>query len=230
MQRLAWKNDLIAKVEARLEETAQAVPPENAWAGINFETDEYRRVTATGRLRHDLEVQIYALTDKSPEGQGGPGYWVITPLERADGSVILINRGFVPPDRQNPATRVSGLTEGEVAVTGLLRTREQPSMFSPPNEPSGDSWFVRDPEAIAAAKGLKRVAPFFIDADATPNNGGLPIGGMTRIAFPNRHFEYALTWYGLAATLVGVYIAFVVGRLRQRSSASTDLASRQPDH
>ena len=57
--------------------------------------------------------------------------------------------------------------------------------------------------------------PFFVDADAEPANpGGFPRGGATRLVLPNRHLEYALTWYGLALTLIGVFTAFARGRLR----------------
>ena len=215
LERLAWKEGLIARVEARIHREPVEPPAEADWPQVDYEHDEYRRVSVQGRLRHDLEVQVYALIDTAPDGSGGPGYWVITPLVTADGSTILINRGFVPTDRRSPATRAEGQVDGLVTVTGLLRLPEEAVLFTPANDPAKDSWFVRDPEAIAAAKGLVRVAPFLIDADATPNPGGLPRGGLTRIAFPNRHLEYALTWFGLAATLLGVFAAYAWGRLRR---------------
>ncbi|OYZ68721.1 MAG: surfeit 1, partial [Rhizobiales bacterium 24-66-13] len=88
------------------------------------------------------------------------------------------------------------------------------SWFVPANDPAHNAWFRRDPGEIAAARGLAKVAPFIIDADASANPGGLPQGGETRLTFPNRHLEYALTWYGLAVTLAGVYVAFVISRRR----------------
>lgn len=215
LERLAWKQALIAQVEARIHEPAAALPDEGDWPAVNFAQDEYRRVTAQGRFRHDLEVQVYALIDTAPDGSGGPGYWVVTPLALADGSYVLVNRGFVPVDRRAPATRAEGQVEGPVTVTGLLRMPEDAAMFTPPNDADRDSWFVRDPEAIAAAKGLLRVAPFLIDADTSANPGGLPRGGLTRVTFPNRHLEYALTWFGLAATLLGVFGALVWSRRRR---------------
>lgn len=215
LERLAWKQDLVGKVEARIHEPAQAAPAEADWPEINFEDHEYRHVAAQGRFRHDLEVQVYALVDAGSDGSGGPGYWVVTPLVMADGATILINRGFVPLDHRSPSSRAEGQVDGLVTVTGLLRMPEDSSMFTPENEPAKDSWFSRDPLAIAGAKGMLRTAPFLIDADATPNPGGLPVGGLTRIAFPNRHLEYALTWYGLAATLLAVFAAYAWGRLRR---------------
>lgn len=216
LDRLGWKEDLIAKVHARVDQPAMSLPPEGEWPKVSFENDEYRRVQVEGRFRHDLETQVYALIDAEPNGQGGPGYWIVTPLALPDGAYVLINRGYVPTDRRDPATRSEGQEEGQVTITGLLRMPEQPSSFSPPNEPEKESWFVREPDAIASARGLVRVAPFLIDADASANPGGLPRGGLTRIAFPNRHMEYALTWFGLAASLLGVFIAYVWTRLRRR--------------
>nr|WP_281417863.1 SURF1 family protein [Ancylobacter dichloromethanicus] len=215
LERLAWKEQLIAQVEARVHQAPVELPPEANWGQIDFAKDEYRRVTAQGRFRHDLEVQVYALVDQEPDGFGGPGYWVVTPLGLGDGSFVLVNRGFVPLDRKAPATREEGQVEGLVTVTGLLRLPEEAALFTPANDAATDSWYVRDPEAIGSAKELVRVAPFLIDADAAPNPGGLPRGGLTRIAFPNRHLEYALTWFGLAASLLGVFAAYAWGRLRR---------------
>ncbi|MCB4769018.1 SURF1 family protein [Ancylobacter sp. Lp-2] len=214
LERLAWKQGLIAKVDARIHEAAVPVPDEQDWDEVDFEDDEYRRVNVTGRFRHDLEVQVYTLADQTPDGGGGPGYWVITPLVTAEGAAILINRGFVPMRLKNPAERTQGQVDGAVTVTGLIRMPEEGGLFTPSNDPGKDAWYVRDPFAIGEAKGLLRVAPFLIDADAAPNPGGWPQGGLTRIAFPNRHLEYALTWFGLAASLAGVGVAVLWRRRR----------------
>ncbi|WP_018389783.1 SURF1 family protein [Ancylobacter sp. FA202] len=215
LERLAWKESLVAQVEARIHQAPVPLPPEADWGQIDFANDEYRRVTAQGRFRHDLEVQVYALVDQAPDGSGGPGYWVVTPLGLPDGAFVLVNRGFVPLERKDPATRLEGQVDGLVTITGLLRLPEEAALFTPANDAATDSWYVRDPDAIASAKGLVRVAPFLIDADASANPGGLPRGGLTRIAFPNRHLEYALTWFGLAASLLGVFAAYAWGRRRR---------------
>lgn len=217
LERLAWKESLIATVEARIHAPAVPAPEEADWSKVDFGRDEYRHVSATGRFLHEREVQVYALIDEGINGApGGPGYWVVTPLEMADGAVILVNRGFVSLDLRDPATRSEGQVDGVVTVTGLLRLPEEPGMFQPGNNAATNQWFVRDPVAIATARDLLRVAPFLIDADGAPNPGGWPLGGQTRLAFPNRHLEYALTWFGLAATLAGVFIAFAIARVRRR--------------
>lgn len=198
VERRAWKLDLIARVDQRV--AAAPVAPPSDWAGIDADRDEYRHVRISGRFLNDREAQVVASTAK------GAGYWVLTPLQAADGTVILVNRGFVPTENRDPATRAAGHVDGPVTVTGLLRITEPKGGFLRSNDPAAERWYSRDVAAIAAARGLTNVAPYFVDADATPNLGGLPIGGLTVISFPNSHLVYAVTWFGLAAAL-----AFGVG-------------------
>jgi surfeit locus 1 family protein len=195
VQRLAWKRDLIDRVEARIHASAVAAPARSEWLAFDARDAEYRRVFARGTFLHQRETLVDALTDL------GPGSWVITPLQTADGT-MLVNRGFVPPDRRDVRARAAGQLEGKVTVTGLLRASEPAGRILRPNEPARERWFSRDVAAIASARGLADVAPFFIDAEATSNSGGTPIGGMTVVRFRNAHLAYAATWFGLAALCV----------------------------
>jgi surfeit locus 1 family protein len=192
VERRAWKLDLIERVNARVNAPPQPVPPPAEWASLDPREAEYRRVRASGEFLHDRETLVDALTER------GPGRWVLTPLHTAEGT-ILVNRGFVPPDRRAPETRTAAQVTGEVTVTGLLRRTEPDGRVLRPNRPAENRWFSRDVQAIARARGLEQVAPFFIDADAASNPGGVPVGGLTVIAFRNTHLIYALTWFGLAA-------------------------------
>ncbi|MGJ4951900.1 SURF1 family protein [Bradyrhizobium sp. HKCCYLS20291] len=196
VERRAWKLDLSDRVERRIHAEAVPVPDRVAWPAINRSDDEYKRVTLSGRFLYDRETLVQALTVE------GPGYWVVTPLQTADG-VVLVNRGFVPPDRRDVASRRAGNPDGPVSVTGLLRISEPGGGFLRHNDPAANRWYSRDVAAITATRGLRDVAPFFIDADAAPNPGGYPIGGLTVIAFPNNHLVYALTWFTLALMLAG---------------------------
>lgn len=200
VQRRAWKLDLIARVDARIHAAPKLVS-----AGASFQPgDAYTRVRSQGVLLNDRETLVQAVTDQ------GPGWWVMTPLRTPTG-VILINRGFVPPERRDPRTRLSGDPTGSVTITGLLRASEPGGAFLRANDPAADRWYSRDTAAIGRARGLSGVADFFIDADATPNPGGYPIGGLTVVKFRNAHLAYALTWFGLAALcLVGIGV--VLGR------------------
>jgi len=196
VQRLSWKLDLIARVEARVHRDAVPAPPASQWPDISAEKDEYRHVTASGTFDHAKTVLVQAVTEL------GAGFWVMTPLARDDGSTVLINRGFVPADRRDPASRAAGDLSGPVVITGLLRIAEPGGGFLRSNDAASGRWYSRDVAAIGAAEGLGNVAPYFIDADATPNPGGLPVGGLTVVSFRNSHLVYALTWFVLAAMSV----------------------------
>ncbi len=192
VQRLFWKLDLIARVDARVQAQAVPAPSRAEWEAVGAEKDEYRRVTVTGDFEHGKTVLVQAVTER------GAGFWVLTPMHRQDGSTVLINRGFVPADRRDASDRAQGNIAGAVEVTGLLRMSEPGGAFLRSNDPANERWFSRDVAAIAASKGLVDVAPYFVDADATPVAGGLPIGGLTIVRFRNSHLVYALTWYTLA--------------------------------
>lgn len=186
IERLAWKRELIARVDARV----HAAPVAPNWSAVT-DSDAYRRVRVTGTFDHAAETLVKAVT------QQGEGFWIVTPLCTAKG-VVLINRGFVPGDRRAPAARGAGQVAGPVTVTGLLRITEPGGAFLRSNDPAANRWYSRDVAAIARAHRLGPVAPFFIDADATPNPGGYPVGGLTVVRFSNNHLVYALTWFGLA--------------------------------
>lgn len=210
VERGGAKKRLIARVETRVNEAPQPLPAESAWASMSPKTYEYQKVTAKGRFRHDLEARLHGLRQGDRPGQPTlQGFYILTPLVLADGSMVIVNRGFVPTERVDPATRAQGQLEGEQAVTGLLRSPEARGWFVPPDEPARNAWFTRDPGSIAAAKGLSRVAPFVLEADRTPVPGGLPVGGNTRISFPDNHLQYAVTWFSLALGLIVVFVVWV---------------------
>lgn len=145
------------------------------------------RVTGSYLPRSDTFTQ--AVTER------GAGFWAMTPLVTSHGTV-LINRGFVAAGGQRaPETRPP---VGCVTVTGLMRASEPGGGFLRTNDPIADRWFSRDVEAIARARGLGRVAPFFIDAEASPDPHASPVGGLTVVRFANNHLVYALTWFALA--------------------------------
>ncbi|MGI9498732.1 MAG: SURF1 family protein, partial [Geminicoccaceae bacterium] len=121
----------------------------------------------------------------------------------------LVDRGWVPADKVHPASRPEGQLEGEVTISGIARYRaaDRPGAFTPDNDSAAGRWYHYDLDAMAGALGIA-LSPVVIEADGTANPGGLPIGGGTLVALPNNHLHYAITWYGLAAGLIGVYIVF----------------------
>lgn len=202
VQRLIWKLDLIERVDARVHAEPTAPPP--ASAGVNAADDEYRHVRVSGTYQNDKESFVQAVTSH------GPGFWVLTPLLTADGSYILINRGFVAPDRRDPSTRADGQIEGQTEVTGLLRMTEPRGGFLRENDAANDRWYSRDVTAIAAAKGVSPTATYFIDAEANAALSQAPVGGLTVVKFPNNHASYIFTWFALA--IMSAAAAFYVLR------------------
>ncbi|MBR0966256.1 SURF1 family protein [Bradyrhizobium diazoefficiens] len=211
IERRAWKLALIDRVEQRIHAPAQPIPSPGSWPAITTANDEYRHVSVTGRFMHDRETLVQAVTEE------GPGYWVLTPLQRDDGTQVLINRGFVPSERRDVSTRRDGNPDGQVEITGLLRMTEPKGGFLRNNAPEHNRWYSRDVAAIAAARGLHEAAPFFVDADAGSESGGGPIGGLTVVRFPNNHLIYALTWFALAFMLAGkLFVTFGGGVFRRQ--------------
>lgn len=192
VERRAWKHALIAAVEERSHSAPVAAPGPHGWGAVSARSDAYRRVRVTGRFDHRRETLVRATTEL------GAGYWVMTPLVTPK-FTVLINRGFVPPERRDAASRAAGQVAGDVTVTGLLRVTEPKGGFLRTNDPVGDRWYSRDVPAIVAARKLAMAAPYFIDADATRNPGRYPVGGLTVVRFSDNHLVYALTWFALAA-------------------------------
>jgi surfeit locus 1 family protein len=198
LERLEWKTNLIAERRAAIEAAPVPVPS-------TFEEAsrlEFHPVIAEGVFLNDKEIYLGAA---SPAG-GEPGLQLLTPLRLADGRIVFVNRGFIPSALKNPAKRGTGQLAGAVRVTGLLRLpKGRPGWLVPDNRPDLNYWFWVDLPAMEAATGLSGVAPFYIDADATPNPGGWPKGGVTPIDLPNDHLQYAITWFALAVAAVVVY-------------------------
>jgi surfeit locus 1 family protein len=210
VERLAWKRDLIARVEARIAAPAEPLPDPSTWPSLRPDDIEYRPVRLAGTFDHDREIHVFIAIGEPKGPFGGQGYFVVTPVTLDDGHVVFVNRGFVPLERKDPATRPDGQVTGRVEIEGLMRPPEKATWLSPEPDLGKNVWFVRDPQRMAEGTGVDpaRVAPFTVDARAGLSPGGLPQGGESVVSFPNNHLGYALTWFGLAAVLVGVTIAY----------------------
>ncbi|GGC62900.1 SURF1 family protein [Chelatococcus reniformis] len=213
LERRAWKTELLARIDARIHAAPTPLPPEAQWAQWTAAADEYRHVAATGRYRFDKQVLVRG---NSPRERGTvvAGFAVITPLELASGATVLVNRGFIAEEMRDALVPLDRRTDPAAAITGLMRASQARTSFTPADDPGRGEWFTRDITAIAAAEKLARTAPFIIDADAKPGQIEGPRGGLTVVNFPNDHLQYALTWFGLAAALAGVFVVFAVRRMR----------------
>ncbi|MGV3548315.1 SURF1 family protein [Rhizobium sp.] len=203
LERRQWKEHLLAEIEARRNAPPATLAEVEKRAADGADID-YLPMAVSGTFDHAREQYFFATDD------GQVGYYIYTPLRLADGRTLFVNRGFVPDAMKDPATRMAGQGEGPVTVTGLARTKlaEKPSWVVPENEPAKKLYFWKDLDAMAADAGVAgdKLVSLFLDADATPNPGGWPKGGVTQLDLPNNHLNYAFTWYGLAAVLVVVSV------------------------
>jgi surfeit locus 1 family protein len=205
LQRLQWKLALISTVDRHM--TAAPVSLDTILA-MRPDDAQYRRVTFRGRFDHAKEAYVFT-TDA-----GAAVYHVLTPFKADAGTILMIDRGEVPKEMLDPATRASGNPAGDVAVTGVWRAPDAPGLFTPAPDRRNRIWFARDLAAIAAADHLTLSAPVVIEADAAPNPGGWPKGGQTVVSFRNQHLSYAVTWFGLAIVLLCIWISYNISKGR----------------
>jgi surfeit locus 1 family protein len=222
VQRLAWKENLIATVEAR--RTMEPVSLERVETMLEEapQSIEFRPVSVAGRFLHDFEQHYYVTRE------GEVGWHIFTPMVLDDGRVLFVNRGFLPERLKRQDTRQDGLVDGEQRFDGLARTApdERPNSFVPDNDPAANIYFWKSLAQMREqlpAEYRDRVLPFFVDAGKGSNQGGRwPEGGSTRISFPNNHLQYAITWFALALALLGVGSYFLYARMRRSAEASGD--------
>ncbi|MEO0382857.1 MAG: SURF1 family cytochrome oxidase biogenesis protein [Pseudomonadota bacterium] len=222
MQRLAWKEDLIAQAETR--PTLPAIPlhelveeaglaPLPTYAEKEGADDEvaYRRVAVTGRFVGE-PVRVFTLLSDPVGPYEGPGYWIMQPFE-ADEHTVFVNRGFIPFELA-PAVTVRDAPTGIIRFEGLVRPDDLPDYFTPDPDYQQGLLYRRSIAQMMQASGVSVALPITIDMPASAI-GGLPQAGETKFNFSNRHFEYMLTWYGLAAVLLAVVSTVMVQRRRR---------------
>jgi surfeit locus 1 family protein len=205
LERLQWKLALIARVDGH---TAAVPLPLDRIMTMAPDEAQYRRVALSGRFDHGREAYVFT-TDA-----GAPVYHVLTPFTADDGKVLMVDRGEVPKEKLDPATRAPGNVTGETRVTGVWRMPDAPGLFTPPPDIARRIWYARDLAAIARTDHLTLAAPVVIEADAAPNPGGWPKGGQTVVSFRNQHLSYAVTWFGLALGLLGIWLAYHISKGR----------------
>ncbi len=225
LQRRTWKLDLIARVTERIHATPVAPPTAAQWPQLDVASLEYQAVRLQGRWLAQKTVLTQASTVL------GAGYWVLTPLQQADGTQVLVNRGFVPGAQRAQWQAPAPADDGPVSVDGLLRKSEVGGGFLRSNDPAQQRWHSRDVGAIAQAQQLERAAPFFVDAGIPalqapsaaelppPDSGPWPRAGLTVVRFSNSHLVYAFTWFGLALMVAGAAVLVARYERRQRTAA-----------
>ena len=199
VERLAWKNALIDRIESGMRAAPAPLPSRVE----NPAEWDFRRVSVTGQFLHDHELDLAA---RSMNGR--IGYQIVTPLKRDDGTLVLVNRGWIPLEKRDPASRPEGLPAGTVTVEGVARVPAERGWMQPDNDPAKNMWFWYDIPAMAAQAGGGNPLPVVIEAGDAANPGGFPIGGQTNVNIVNNHLQYAFTWYSFAITLIVIYFVF----------------------
>jgi surfeit locus 1 family protein len=215
IQRKAWKEALIASLTAQLAAPPAALPPAKDWPSLDEAGEAYHRVRFSAQFDYAHEALVFATGTAFRPDVSGPGYWVFTPARLGDGNVVIVNRGFVPDGRQNENARAAGNLPGSIDIVGAMRWPDARHWFTPNDDPAHNLWFSRDPQAIAAAKRLGAVAPFYVEQEAPLPPGGLPQPGRIVVALPDNHLQYAVTWYGLALVLVIMFASWAWSSSRE---------------
>ncbi|MEM1200667.1 MAG: SURF1 family protein [Pseudomonadota bacterium] len=204
LQRLAWKEGLIAHLETRL-----AAAPVSLPATLTQESD-FLRVKLRGTYDHAKAQYFYTLN------KGEIGWRVLTPFQPASGAPVMVDRGYVP-DAQKPLAAAD--QGGPVEVVGAVRLEYLPKvLFTPDNDPGANSWYWFDLAAVRTATGTAELRPMVLQLDTPDHSGQWPAAAALSPELSNKHFGYALTWFGLAITLLGVYIALIIQERRKRSA------------
>jgi surfeit locus 1 family protein len=205
MIRLPWKLQRIALMNSHL-----SAAPVDLDHVLKLEGDEaqYRHVILSGHFDHAKETYVFTT------GGGTGVYHVLTPFITDNGRALLVDRGLVTKERLDPSSRASGNVAGETQIIGVWRTPDRPGLFTPAPDLAHRIWYSRDLADIAANDRILLSVPVIIEADAAPNPGGWPKGGQTVVDLPNNHLSYAITWFGLALCLLGVWLAYHISKGR----------------
>jgi surfeit locus 1 family protein len=216
LDRKTWKENLIAAMTERLAREPADLPPRDRWGHLLQQREEFARVGFPAEFLPGEEALVYSASSAFRPDVKAPGYWVFAPARLAGGSLVIINRGYVPLDRKDASSRIEGAPRGSIDVVGIVRWPETRGMFTPADEPQNNVWYLRDIASIAAAKKWATAAPFYIEMEAPVPAGGLPLPGKLQVNLPDNHLQYAITWFGLALALAGVCLVWLVRRLRHR--------------
>ena len=203
MERREWKRDILDRIAVN--QAAAPMPLDELLQGDPLRR-EYGRVTLSGTFLNDKEFHLAARSRGNDVG-----IQVVTPARTDDGKIVLFDRGWVPSAKKDPAARPEGQIAGKVELTGIVRRTQVQRQFAPDNVPDKNVWFHVDVPLMRKMAGGTpdpTLDTFFLEADAKPNPGGVPIGGQTRLDIPNDHLQYAITWFGIALAMAGVYLAY----------------------
>lgn len=220
LQRRVEKHELIAALTERLAAAPVPLPPSSEWKDLSPARDEFRRVSFTATFVPKPDAMVYSSGSAVREDISGPGTWAFLPVRLADGSIVVVNAGFVQNTMQDRAQQdraVGRLVTGTpVVLTGYLRFPESAGALTPHEDIGKRLWFTRDQRAMALALGWGEVAPFYIDLESPVPAAGVPKPGPLVVHLKDDHLQYAITWFGLAAAVLIAFGFWMAGQRRAR--------------
>ena len=218
LQRRTDKHALIAALTERLAGAPGALPAAATWPALTPATDEFRRVSFMAILKPVPDAMVYSSGSGVRTDVPGPVTWAFLPAQLPSGETVVINAGFVQNTMQDRAQQDRAvqrlITGAPVAMTGYLRFPEAAGALTPNDDVKKRLWFTRDQRDMAKALGWGAVAPFYVDLEAPVPDSGIPKPGPLEVHLKDDHLQYAITWFGLAAAVLGAFGVWV----RQRSS------------
>ncbi|MFZ0841286.1 MAG: SURF1 family protein [Xanthobacteraceae bacterium] len=217
LQRKAWKEGLVAAMHERLAAAPVDLPPASQWASLNVDSAEFRRVKFHAQFTEGRGVYVYVAGSALRDDIKEPGYFAFAPARLDDGTAVVVNRGYIPMDQQ------IGWPAGTMEVVGYLRWPESRPWFLSDTNSASDTWFVRDHRTMAVAKAWGDVAPFYVDQESPVPALGLPRPAALTVNLRNDHLQYAVTWFGLAAVLVGCFVAWLITRRRNAAEPGEEV-------
>jgi cytochrome oxidase assembly protein ShyY1 len=215
IERKAWKENLIATLAERISASPSPVPLRGEWQKLIPGTDEFRRVRLRALFDPKHEARVYSGGAGLRDDVKGPGYFAFAPARLPDGSTVVVNRGHVDNPNPDASLKPVAVPADATEIVGVMRWPEQPGSFVAPHSDRQDLWFVRDHLAMAQRDGWGEVAPFYIEMESPAPAGGVPRPGRITVKLRNDHFGYAMTWFGLAAVLVGAFGFWFRSRRRE---------------
>ncbi|MCC5974604.1 MAG: SURF1 family protein [Rubellimicrobium sp.] len=187
VQRLGWKEGILAEIEARIAEAPVALP-----GAPDPVADRYLPVIVSGALGGQEAPVLVSLKD------AGPGFRIISALTSGDRRV-MVDLGFVP-EAGKDASRMAP----EVTITGNLHWPDEVDRWTPAPDAARGIWFARDVAVLAEALGTEPV--LIVAREIAGADLGVRTLPVSTDGIPNNHLNYAITWFLLALAWAGMAV------------------------
>lgn len=204
VQRLSWKKDLIETRVSRFENNIRFL--EDIKDPLR---NEFTRVKVEGKFLNEKEMFMPALSKN-----GNNGFHILVVLKQPNGKNIIFDTGWIPTRKKNKQARMENIDNLLSVKEAVIRLPGRKGKYQPDNDPDDNFWFYVEPEKMKDFLNTNVEHSFYLEA-VNNGPGGYPLGGQTRIYIRNNHLQYAITWFLIACTLVGVFLASSIVRQKK---------------